>query len=141
MAKEVRKPLNTTSTTIESMSQNQPNFAAYIFGGFFVGIWIYGLLFAFPEWQDFSPVKWFFWGLVGIVIAGGLYAARVTSEGVRVAIVIFVGVALGVLILAAALEQEAHITASFATATGAGLIASALPRPAAASEPSGKKSK
>ncbi len=122
------------------MAQQQPNFAAYIFGGFFVGVWIYGLLFGFPEWFDFSPAQWFFWGLIGIVIAGGLYAARVTAEGVRVAIVIFVGVALGVLILAAALEQEAHITASFATATGAGLIASALPRPQPREEPAkGKK--
>ncbi len=111
------------------MAEQQPNFAAYIFGGFFVGVWVYGLLFGFPEWNDFSVSQWFFWGFLGVVIAGGLYGARVTSEGVRVAIIVFVGVALGILILAAALEQELHITATFLNIVGAGLIASALPRP------------
>lgn len=111
------------------MAQEQPNFAAYIFGGFFVGVWVYGLLFGFPEWYAFNPTQWFFWGMIGIVIAGGLYAARVTSEGIRVGIIIGVGISLGIMILAASLEQEAHIIATFVTATGAGLIASALPRP------------
>lgn len=111
------------------MAQQQPNFAAYLFGGLFLGVWVYGLLFGFQDWFGFSPTQWFFWGMIGAIIAGGLYAARVTSEGVRIGIIVFVGLCLGVLILAAALEQEAHIIGSFVVAVGAGLIASALPRP------------
>lgn len=116
------------SPTTTSSNQSQPNFAAYIFGGIFLGVWVYGLIFGFPDWNVFNYWSWFFWGLLGLVIAGGLYAARVTSEVVRIVIVVFVGLCIGVLILAASLEQEAHIIGTFVVATGAGLIVSALPR-------------
>lgn len=117
-----------SKTSTASANQNQPNFAAYIFGGIFLGVWVYGLIFGFPDWHDFNYWSWFFWGLLGLVIAGGLYAARVTSEVVRIVIIVFVGLCIGILILAASLEQEAHIIGTFVVATGAGLIASALPR-------------
>lgn len=100
-----------------------------IFGGLFLGAWIYGLLFAFPEWEDFSAPSWFFWGFIGLVIAGGLYAARMASPTVLIIILIVVGISIGMLILAAILEEEAHIFATVVAAAGAGLIAAGIPVP------------
>ncbi len=118
-----------TKAATKQPAERPPNYAAFVFGGLFLSVWVYGLLFKFPEWHDFNWVIWFFWGLLGFLIAGGLYAALVTSEIARIVIMVLVGLSIGILILAAALEQEGHIIASFVTATGAGLIASALPRP------------
>ena len=116
------------------MADNQQNFAALIFGGIFLGAWVYGLLFGFPDpvsgrQVDWQVGKWFFWGLLGMAIAGGLYAARVATDTVRMIIIVAVGVFLGVLILAALLEEEAYVLGTFVTATGAGLIAASIPRP------------
>lgn len=110
------------------MSQQNISWAPFIFGGIFLGAWLYGILFGFPGWTDFQPGQWVLWGFVGLVIAGGLYAARVTEDWVRIIVIVVVGIALGLLILATFLEEEAHIIGSFLTAAGAGLIVAALPR-------------
>lgn len=108
----------------------QINWAALIFGGIFLGAWIYGLTFGFDQhgWDDFAWGLWAFWGILGIAIAGGLYAARLTSDWVQILIIVGVGIAIGMLILAAMLEEEAHIIASFVAGAGAGLVAAAIPR-------------
>jgi hypothetical protein len=125
MAPVAKKP---TSLKTEPTQPNRQGTAAYITGGIFLGVWAYGILFGFPDWDSFSFGRWFFWGFLGFLIAGGLYAARITTEGVRIGIVIFVGICLGMLLFASMLEAEAHIIASFLVSIGAGLIASALPR-------------
>ncbi len=110
------------------MADQQTNWAALIFGGIFLGAWIYGILFTYPEPSPFEIGRWIFWGILGLGIAGGLFAARMANETVRIVIIVLVGVFLGILILAAVLEEDAYIMATFVAGTGAGLIAAALPR-------------
>jgi hypothetical protein len=112
----------------------QINWAALIFGGIFLGAWIYGLTFGFEQhgWEEFSWGQWLFWGIIGIAIAGGLYAARVTSDWVQIIIIIGAGIAIGMLLLAALLEEEAHIVASVVAGAGALLVVAGIPRQVAA---------
>ena len=111
------------------MTQQRISWAPFIFGGIFVGAWLYGLLFGFPGWGDFSIWQWLLWGFLGLVIAGGIYAALITHEWVRIALVTTVGLAIGLLIMAIIMEEEVHIIATFLNTLGAGLIAAGLPRP------------
>ena len=104
---------------------------SFVLGGVFLAVWIYVLLFRLPA-LVVNVGAWTFWGIVGLAIAGGLYGARVASDRARVPIWIGVGIAIGLLAMAALFQQVAEAFAALFTIVGGGLIATASPGPARA---------
>ena len=102
-----------------------------VFGGLFIGIWLYIALFGVPaemdEGGDFSVAKWLVWGLVGLALAGAIYGTRVASGGVRVALFVAIGIAIGLLVTAFLFNDLQEGIATLVTLVGGGLIVSALP--------------
>lgn len=102
-----------------------------VFGGLFIGIWLYIGLFGVPADMDedgtFSPGAWMLWGLVGVVLAGAIYGTRIASGGLRVALYATIGVATGMLVTAFLLNDLEEGIATLVTLVGGGLIVSALP--------------
>ena len=92
----------------------------FIVGAGFIGFWLYMTL-------NVNDDGWVLWGMLGIAIAAAFYAARLTSETVRIGIWIMTGLFLGFVVGAAILEEDPMITATFITGAGAGLIAAGLP--------------
>jgi hypothetical protein len=106
-----------------------------LFGGIVLGVWIYGLLFGFPEWRDFAVSSWFFWGFLGMILASGIYAARATEETSRLIIISVLGIVITVVILGATLNENLYVFATLATVIGGGMILAAVPVPGQSSEP------
>jgi hypothetical protein len=105
--------------------------SSVVFGGLFIGVWLYIALFSVPNSMDrdgdFSDGAWMMWGLIGLLIAGALYGTRVASGGLRVALYAVIGVAVGMLITAFILEELEEGIATLVTGVGGGLIVTALP--------------
>lgn len=96
----------------------------YIFGGVFLGFWLW-FLFVPDSHPDpaFQQGAWFLWGLIGIAIAGGAFAGRATSGPVQAALWVVTGIATAFVIASAVYEQSAHIFATLLAGVGAFLIA------------------
>jgi len=112
--------------------ENSPLRASgFVFGGLFLGIWLFLALFPTDLFREtnVNPGLWGFWGVVGLAISGGLYATRVAQVGVRIAIWVTLGIAIGMLAGAALFNQVAASVAALFTVGGGGLIVSALPVP------------
>lgn len=104
----------------------------FLFGGILLGVWIFlGII--NPDGFLPSIASWFFWGILGLVIAGGVYATRVAAPALQLVIWILVGVAIGGVGIIALLPpyHDMAILAAPLVFAGAGLIASALPLPEA----------
>lgn len=105
--------------------------SSVVFGGLFIGVWLYIALFDLPADMDtdndFSYGMWLIWGLIGLVLAGAIYGTRVASGGVRVALYAIIGIATGMLITAFILRDLEEGIATLVTLVGGGLIASVLP--------------
>jgi hypothetical protein len=98
-----------------------------VFGGLFIGVWLYVALFGVPFDSDFEAGMWVLWGVVGLALAGAIYGTRVAKGGLRVALYAVVGVAAGMLLTAFLLRGLQEGIATIVTLVGGGLIATALP--------------
>lgn len=110
---------------------NGSQVSSVVFGGLFIGVWLYIALFDLPASMDtnnsFSYGAWLIWGFVGLLLAGALYGTRVASGGVRVALYAVIGITLGMLITAFFFQDLEEGIATLVTLVGGGLIASVLP--------------
>lgn len=98
-----------------------------VFGGLFLGIWLYIALFGVPFDDTFNAGAWVLWGIVGLALAGAIYGTRVATGPLRVALIAVVGIASGMLLAAFLLQGLEEGIATIVTLVGGGLIASALP--------------
>ena len=98
-----------------------------VFGGLFLGVWLYIALFGVPFDSSFEAGMWVLWGVVGMALAGAIYGTRVAKGGLRVALFVVVGVATGMLLTAFLLRGLEEGIATIVTLVGGGLIVSALP--------------
>ena len=98
-----------------------------VFGGLFLGIWLYLCLFKTPVSQDIELGPWILLGIVGLALAAGIYATRVTEGNARIAIFAAIGIAIGMLATAFILQQLEEGLAALITFVGAALIITALP--------------
>jgi len=102
---------------------------AFVSGGLFIGIWLFLGIFQTEMFDDLriQVGLWWFWGFLGLLIAGGLFAGRVSSPQIRIAIWIALGIAVGMLIGAALFKQIGESTAALFTAGGGAIIIAGLP--------------
>lgn len=102
---------------------------AFVAGGLFVGIWLFLGIFETEMFRDLNinVGLWWFWGFLGLLIAAGLFASRVTSAQIRIAIWVGLGIAVGMLIGAALFKQIGESVAALFTAGGGAIIVSGLP--------------
>ena len=96
-----------------------------VFGGLFIGIWLYVSLFV----SEVDPGPWTFWGLIGLIIAAGIYGARVAQDTLRVILLVGLGIAVGCIIAASLWQEIAEALAALLTFLGGALVVSALPVP------------
>jgi small-conductance mechanosensitive channel len=100
-----------------------------IFGGFFVGLWLFLCLFRTDLTRDVDVGAWTFFGVIGLALAGGMYGTRVASPGLRTALYVVLGIAIAFLTAAFVLQQLAEGVAALITFVGAALVVTALPAP------------
>ena len=105
--------------------------SSVVFGGLFIGVWLYIALFGLPADMDtdndFSDAGWMVWGLIGLVLAGAIYGTRVATGPVRAILYAVIGIVCGMLLTAFILQDLEEGVATFVTGVGGGLIASAMP--------------
>lgn len=109
------------------MANSGSQVGSYIFGGLFIGAWLYVLLFDLPG-ESINLGRWGFWGLMGIVLAASIYASRLTEGSVRIALFVGIGIALAMVLMALLMREIEEGWATLLTFLGAGLIVSAMPR-------------
>ena len=100
-----------------------------VFGGLFIGIWLYLCLFTTPLSNDIDLGAWVLMGFVGLALAGAIYGTRVTQGTLKTVLFVAVGIAIGLLTTALVLEQLSEGWAALITFVGAALIVTALPVP------------
>lgn len=100
-----------------------------IFGGFFIGVWLYLCLFTTPLSNDIDLGAWVLLGFVGLALAGAIYGTRVTSGTLKLVLFVAIGIAIAFLTTAFILEQLNEGVAALITFVGAALIVTALPVP------------
>lgn len=98
---------------------------AFIVGGLFIGFWLYLALFQTD--LNLQAAEWWFWGFVGLAIAGGLFGGRVANIPVRIGIMVALGIAAAMLLGAAIFHQVGEAVAALLTAGGGAIIVTALP--------------
>jgi hypothetical protein len=98
-----------------------------IFGGLFIGVWLYVALWGVPWDGAFHAGEWFIWGIVGLALAGAIYGTRIARGSLRIALFVIVGVAIGMLVTAFLLQGLEEGVATIVTLVGGGLIVSAIP--------------
>lgn len=98
-----------------------------VFGGLFIGIWLYIALFGLDFEDNFSDAAWVLWGIVGIALAAAIYGTRIATGALRVSLFAVIGIVTGMLITAFLLQELEEGIATLITLVGGGLIASALP--------------
>jgi small-conductance mechanosensitive channel len=106
-----------------------------IFGGFFLGLWLYLLLFRTPLTHDLDLGQWALFGIVGLALAGGMYGTRIAQGTTRIILYVALGVAIAFLTAAFVLQQLGEGVAALITFVGAALIVSALPVPDRGQQP------
>ncbi len=100
-----------------------------VFGGFFLGVWLYLCLFRTPITDDLDLGQWVLLGVVGLALAGGMYATRVASGTARVVLYVILGIAIAFLTAAFVLNRMEEGVAALITFVGAALVVTALPAP------------
>ena len=100
-----------------------------VFGGFFIGVWLYLCLFRTPLSDDIDLGAWWLLGFVGLALAGAIYGTRVATGNVRIGLYVAIGIAIAFLTTAFLLEQLNEGVAALITFVGAALIVTALPVP------------
>jgi len=100
-----------------------------IFGGFFIGVWLYLALIPGPLTNDIQLGAWWLLGIVGLALAGAVYGTRVATGNLRLALFVAIGIAIAFLATAFLLQQLNEGVAALITFVGAALIVSALPVP------------
>ncbi|MEA3136610.1 MAG: hypothetical protein QOC71_891 [Thermoplasmata archaeon] len=100
-----------------------------IFGGFFIGVWLYLCLFRTPLSNDIDLGAWVLLGFVGLALAGAIYGTRVTTGTLKLVLYVAIGIAIAFLTTAFILEQLNEGVAALITFVGAALIVTALPVP------------
>lgn len=100
-----------------------------IFGGFFIGVWLYLCLFRTDLSDDIDLGAWWLLGFVGLALAGAIYGTRIASGNLRIALFVAIGIAIAFLTTAFILEQLNEGIAALITFVGAALIVTALPVP------------
>lgn len=106
-----------------------------VFGGFFLGVWLYLCLFRTPLSDHIDVGSWVLLGVVGLALAAAIYGTRIAQGTVRVVLYVVLGIAIAFLTTAFLLQQLDEGIAALITFVGAALIVTALPvpdRPAAA---------
>jgi hypothetical protein len=98
-----------------------------IFGGLFIGVWLFLALFRTDITRDLDIGLWVMWGVVGLVLAGAIYGTRFAKGGLRVTLFVLVGIATGMLLTGFLLQGLEEGIATMVTLVGGGLVASALP--------------
>jgi hypothetical protein len=98
-----------------------------IFGGLFLGVWLYVALWGVPYEASFNSGEWVIWGIVGLALAAAIYGTRIAKGGLRVGLFVVVGIAIGMLVTAFLLQGLEEGVATIVTLVGGGLIVSALP--------------
>lgn len=101
--------------------------SGFIVGGLFIGAWLFLAIFPTPVFRDLPNTQWWFWGFMGLLVAAGLFASRVPHLGVRIAVWIGLGIAIGMLALAALLQQMSDAFAALLTVSGGAIIVASLP--------------
>lgn len=107
--------------------QTQLRAGSFVLGGLFIGLWLYALIFGVPEWRTFEVSYWALWGVVGLVITGGVFGGRVANDHARIAIWTATGIAVGLLAGAAIFQRIAEAFAALLTFLGGALVISAIP--------------
>lgn len=103
------------------------NAGSVVFGGLFLGFWLFVAVFGTRQWwRSFDVLAWSLWGFLGLVVAGGILALRVTNEGVRLGLLAATGIAVGLLIGAALLLHVEEASGALLTFLGGALILSSL---------------
>lgn len=109
------------------MEQQNVRASPMIVGGLFIGLWLYLDFFRVPVFGHIDLVLWNFWGMMGLAVAGGLYASRIANSTARILIWILLGIALGFLTMVLIFNQVGEAFAALFTVAGAGLIVTGLP--------------
>lgn len=102
------------------------NAAGFVFGGLLLGCWVYFVLFKVPD-VDVDVGPWVFWGVVGLAISGGILAARFAPDRARMAIWVGLGIAVGLLAMAAVFQRVPESMAALLTVSGGALIVTSIP--------------
>ena len=102
--------------------------SSVVFGGLFIGVWLYLALFGLPPQANFDAGSWALWGFIGLVLAGAMYGTRVTKGAARIVLYSIVGLTIGMLLAATIIRQIPEGLAALLTFVGGGLIVTALPR-------------
>lgn len=110
-----------------AMAPSGSQVGSIVFGGLFIGVWLYIALFGVPFDASFEAGMWVLWGVVGLALAGAIYGTRVAKGGLRVTLFAVVGIATGMLLTAFLLRGLEEGIATIVTLVGGGLIVSALP--------------
>jgi hypothetical protein len=100
-----------------------------IFGGFFVGLWLYLCLFRTDLTRGLDVGYWVLFGVIGLALAGGIYGTRLAGPMARTILYVVLGVAIAFLTAAFLLQQLGEGVAALITFVGAALIVTALPVP------------
>ena len=100
-----------------------------VFGGFFLGVWLYLCLFRTPLTDNLDLGQWVLFGVVGLALAGGMYGTRVATGTARVVLYVILGVAIAFLTAAFVLNTLEEGIAALVTFVGAALVVTALPTP------------
>ncbi len=109
------------------MARTEPNTGALVTGGILLGAW------AFWVMAGDGDTSWVYGGLLGLALAGGLYAARYASPEARTPIYIAIGLAVGFTLMGIAFSGTflgifPGIIGFFVVMLGATSIANGLPR-------------
>ncbi|HUR25465.1 MAG TPA: hypothetical protein VM327_05570 [Candidatus Thermoplasmatota archaeon] len=108
---------------------NSQQSGSIVFGGFFIGVWLYLCLFRTPLSGDIDLGAWWLLGFVGLALAGAIYGTRIANGGLRIALFVTIGIAIAFLATAFIIEQLHEGIAALITFVGAALIVTALPVP------------
>lgn len=102
------------------------NASGFVVGGLFLGAWLYFLLFAVPS-VPVNTAPWLWWGLLGLAISAGLLGARLATVRIRMAIYVGLGIATGLLAMAAVFQRLPESMAAILTIAGGAMIVSSIP--------------
>ena len=99
----------------------QAQHGSILFGFVFIGVWLGVAILEEPSW--------WLWGLFGLALGGGLYAAKAASDTLRMVLWGAVGLGIGLLLTMFLLDRQEGFLATLVTFVGAGLVATGLPTP------------
>lgn len=110
-----------------SMASQPVRFSAFFTGGLMISVWLYVAFFDNPFGGHVDVLEWNLYGLLGLLIAAGVWAARQATLQWRIAIVIGLGITVGFLFLAGITRESGEVLAAAFTLAGGALIVSGIP--------------